>query len=88
MFKFDPWRYVTYFIVLMIIFSCAKCHPFSGIFVGDGKPDWSPFLRGIITNLSSGVMINGIFLSFQVVALTADMPAKASVMNIQSFNAK
>ena len=52
------------------------------MFVGVGKPDWSPVLKRISKELSNGVAMDNSKLRFEVVGLTADMPAKASIMNI------
>ena len=59
--------------------------------VGKGKPQWSFILQKVRCQdcqLERGANIDGRKIYLRVVALTADMPAKASVCNIQSFNSK
>lgn len=58
------------------------------LFVGSSKPDWAEILPFINAQLHSGLDIDGKHFKCKVVCLVADMPAKSSVCNFQSHNAK
>ena len=61
------------------------------LWLGQGKPDWEIFFSEIKDRLSKDVSIeyNGISWNvvFEVKLLVADLPAKASILNMQQFNA-
>lgn len=65
-----------------------------GLWCGCDKPDWNIFLESFIEqmNMISAKMIKikyenrNIFLKFNIIALIADLPAKASILNCKQFN--
>jgi hypothetical protein len=64
----------------------------AGIWRGRGKPDWVAYLQHFIPQLSQMITVhtgNGTtHLQIKLQFLIADMPAKASLLNMKQFNGK